>query len=65
MPDQRAVDEWVRRNAAARTVDRKDNLESEMSECLEAAIRLSRMASELEANVDREVDSRVDDREEG
>jgi hypothetical protein len=50
MPDQEAVQAWIRRNEAARAEDRRRDLERPMSERLEEAVRLSRIAAELEAN---------------
>jgi hypothetical protein len=35
MPDQRAVEAWIRRNQAARAEDRRRELERSMSERLE------------------------------
>jgi hypothetical protein len=59
MPDQRAVEAWIRRNQAARAEDRRRELERSMSERLEEAVRLSRMASELEANIGGDTDVRA------
>ena len=59
MPDQQAVEAWVRRNEAARAEDRRRDLERSMSERLEEAVRLSRIASELEANLGRDPDVRA------
>ena len=50
MPDDRAVQAWIRRNEAARAEDRRRDLERSMSQRLEEAVRLSRIAAELEAN---------------
>jgi hypothetical protein len=55
MPDPRAVDEWIRRNEAARAKDRRRDAQRAMSERLEEAVRLSRLAAELEANLDPDV----------
>ncbi|HET6547095.1 MAG TPA: hypothetical protein VFG79_01475 [Solirubrobacter sp.] len=54
MPDSDAVREWVRRNEAGRAEDRRRDAARSMSACLEEAVRLSRIASELEENMDRE-----------
>jgi hypothetical protein len=59
MPDDRAVQAWIRRNDAARAEDRRRDVERSMSERLEDAVRLSRIAAELEANVRREPDVRT------
>jgi hypothetical protein len=59
MPDDQAVQAWVRRNEAARSEDRRRDLERSMSERLEEAVRLSRIAAELEANLGREPDVRA------
>ena len=59
MPDEIAVEAWVRRNEAVRAEDRRQDLERSMSERLEEAVRLSRMASELEANLGRDSDVRT------
>ena len=59
MPDDRAVQAWIRRNEAARAEDRRRDLERSMSERLEEAARLSRIAAELEANLRREPDVRT------
>jgi hypothetical protein len=53
MPDDEAVRAWVRRNEAARTEDRRRDAERSMAARLEEAVRLSRIASELEQNLDR------------
>jgi len=53
MPDSDAVREWVRRNEAGRAEDRRRAAERSMSERLEEAVRLSRIASELDENMDR------------
>jgi hypothetical protein len=58
MPAREAVEAWIRRNEAARAEDRRRDLERSMSERLEEAVRLSRMASELEANLGRKPDVR-------
>lgn len=59
MPDDRAVQAWIRRNEAARAEDRRRDVERPMSERLEEAVRLSRIAAELEANMRREPDVRT------
>jgi hypothetical protein len=59
MPDSEVVRAWIRRNQAARNEDRRRDAERSMSERLEEAIRLSRVASELERNMDREPDVSV------
>ena len=55
MPDPDAVDAWIRRNDAARAEDRRRDSERAMSVRLEEAIRLSRLAAELEENLDPDV----------
>jgi hypothetical protein len=59
MPDDHAVRAWIRRNEAARAEDLRRDLERSMSERLEEAVRLSRIAAELEANMRREPDVRT------
>lgn len=59
MPDDRAVQAWIRRNEAARAEDRRRDIERSMSERLEEAVRLSRVAAELETNLRREPDVRT------
>jgi hypothetical protein len=59
MPDDHAVQTWIRRNEAARAEDRRRDLERSMSERLEEAVRLSRIAAELETNLRREPDVRT------
>jgi hypothetical protein len=59
MPDEHAVEAWIRRNEAARAEDRRRDLELSMSERLEEAVRLSRVAAELETNLRREPDVRT------
>jgi hypothetical protein len=59
MPDDRAVQAWIRRNEAARAEDRRRDLERSMAERLEEAVRLSRIAAELQANLRREPDVRA------
>jgi hypothetical protein len=59
MPDHRAVQASIRRNEAARAEDRRRDAERSMSERLEEAVRVSRIAAELEANVRREPDVRT------
>jgi hypothetical protein len=58
MPDQEAVEAWVRRNEAARAEDRRRERERSMAERLEEAVLLSRTAAKLEANLRREPDVR-------
>lgn len=58
MPDSDAVSAWVRRNEAGRAEDRRRDQERSMSERLEEAVRLSRVAAELDQNLDREPDVR-------
>ena len=58
MPDDHAVQAWIRRNEAARAEDRRRDHERSMSERLEEAVRLSRIAAELETNLRREPDVR-------
>ena len=59
MPDEHAVKAWIRRNEAARAEDRRLDLERSMPERLEEAVRLSRIAAELETNLRREPDVRT------
>ena len=59
MPDPEAVEAWIRRNEAARAEDRRRDRERSMAERLEEAVRLSRIASELEANLGRDPDVRA------
>ena len=59
MPDEQAIQSWIRRNEAARAEDRRRDLERSMSERLQEAVRLSRVAAELEANLRREPDVRT------
>ena len=59
MPDDHAVQAWLRRNEAARAADRQRDLERSMSERLEEVVRLSRIAAELETNLRREPDVRT------
>jgi hypothetical protein len=59
MPDDAAVRAWVRRNDAARAADRREDAERSMAERLEEAVRLSRIASELEQNLDSDQDVRA------
>jgi hypothetical protein len=59
MPDDHAVQAWIRRNEAARAEDRRRDLERSMSERLEEAVRLSRIAAELETNLRRDPDVRT------
>ena len=58
MPDSDAVSGWIRRNEAGRAEDRRRDQERSMSERLEEAVRLSRVADELGQNMDREPDVR-------
>ena len=58
MPDSDAIAAWIRRNEAARAEDRRRDAERSMSERLEQAVRLSRIASELEENLGRSPDVR-------
>jgi hypothetical protein len=59
VPDDEAVRAWIRRNDAARSEDRRRDAERSMAERLEEAVRLSRIASELEQNMNRERDVRA------
>jgi hypothetical protein len=59
MPDSEALRDWTRRNDAARAEDRRRDAQRPMSELLDEAVRLSRIASELEENMDREPDVRA------
>jgi hypothetical protein len=59
MPDQEAVEAWIRRDEAARGGDRRRDRERYMSERLAVAVRLSRMASKLESNVGGDSDVRT------
>jgi len=59
MPDEQAVQTGIRRNEAARAEDRRRDLERSMSEGLQEAVRLSRVAAELEASLRREPDVRA------
>jgi hypothetical protein len=59
MPDEEAVRAWIRRNDAARGEDRRLDAKRSMAERLEEAVRLSRIASELGENMDRERDVRA------
>ena len=59
MPDDEAVRAWIRRNDAARSEDRQRDAERSMAERLEEAVRLSRIASQLEQNMNRERDVRA------
>jgi hypothetical protein len=58
MPDSEAVRAWVRRNEAARAEDRRRNAERSMADRLAEAVRLSRIAAELEHNVRHDPDVR-------
>ena len=51
MPDRDAVSGWIRRNEAGRAEDRRRDQERSMSERLEEAVRLSRVAAELEQSL--------------
>jgi hypothetical protein len=53
MADSETVQAWIRRNEAARVLDRRRDAERRMSERLEEAVRLSRVASELHENLGR------------
>jgi hypothetical protein len=53
MRDSESVQRWIRRNEAARVEDRRRDAERSMSERLEEAVRLSRIASELHENLGR------------
>ena len=55
MPDSDVAREWIRRNEAARREDRSRDAERSMSERLDEAVRLSRIASELSENLGRDV----------
>ena len=59
MPDSEALREWTRRNDAGRAEDRRTDAQRPMFELLNEAVRLSRVASELEENMDREPDVRA------
>ncbi len=59
MPDSETVRSWIRRNEAARAEDRRRDAERSMSERLEEAVRLSRIASERDDNMDRSTDVRT------
>ena len=59
MAESEAVQAWIRRNEAARVVARRRDAERPMSECLEEAVRLSRVASELQENLGRSPDVRA------
>ena len=59
MPDQEAVQAWIRRNEAARAEDRRRDVDRSMSEGLEQAVRLSRIAAELAGNLGRGPDVRA------
>jgi hypothetical protein len=58
MPDSETVQAWIRRNEAARAEDRRRDATRSMSARLEEAVRLSRIASELDENLRREPDVR-------
>ena len=58
MPDSDAVRAWVRRNEAARAEDRRRDAERPMADLLAEAVRLSRVASELEENLPGKPDVR-------
>jgi hypothetical protein len=58
MRDSESVQRWIRRNEAARVEDRRRDAERSMSERLEEAVRLSRIASELHENLGRSPDVR-------
>jgi hypothetical protein len=58
MPDSEPVRAWIRRNEAARAEDRRRNAERPMADRLAEAVRLSRIAAELEDNLHRDPDVR-------
>ena len=58
MPDSEVVQAWIRSNEAARAEERRRDAERSMSARPEEAVRLSRIASELEENLSREPDVR-------
>jgi hypothetical protein len=58
MPDSEAVNRWMRQNEAARKADRQAAADRPMSSRLAEAVRLSRVASELEENLRRAADVR-------
>jgi hypothetical protein len=51
MPDSEAVERWMRQNQAAREADRQEAANRSMSSRLAEAVRLSRIAAELEDNL--------------
>jgi len=57
MPDSDAVERWLRQNEAAREADRREAFGRSMSSRLAEAVRLSRVAAELEENL-RDSDDR-------
>ena len=59
MPDQEAVEAWIRRERGSAGGDRRRDLERYISERLAEAVRLSRMASKLESNVGGDSDVRT------
>jgi hypothetical protein len=59
VPDDQVIHAWIRRNEAARAEDRRHDLQRAMSERLQEAVRLSRVAAELQANMGREPDVRA------
>jgi hypothetical protein len=59
MPDEAVVQAWISRNEAARAHDRDGDRDRPMSERLEEAVALSRLASELAANLGRDPDVRT------
>jgi hypothetical protein len=58
MPDSEAVERWMRQNQAAREADRQEAADRSMSSRLAEAVRLSRIAAELEDNLRRASDVR-------
>ena len=58
MPDSEAIERWLRQNEAAREADRREGSGRSMSSRLAEAVRLSRIAAELEENLRREPDVR-------
>ena len=61
MPDSEAVARWMRQNEAAREADRQAAADRSMSSRLAEAVRLSRLAAELEDNLRRAPDVRPDE----
>ena len=50
-PSADEVENWIRRNEAARSRDRQRDAARPMEELLEETVRLSRVVSELEENL--------------